>query len=66
MDKLSELRAIQAQIMEELGCNHTMASLVIADRLGISRLTVEKYFNKGQITPIPDKSLRLLELLKDA
>lgn len=64
MNKLTELRAILDQFKEELG-SRSLAIYKIASLLDVSINTVEKYFNKGQLTPIPDKSLRLLKLLKD-
>jgi predicted transcriptional regulator len=65
MDKLTELRAILDQFKDELG-SRNKAVQKIAEELGVSFATVEGYLNKGQAKPIPDKSLRLVKLLKDA
>jgi hypothetical protein len=62
MNKLVELRAVRTQIMKDRGLTTSEAVEWIAGELTKSPLTVWGWFNKSQLTPVPDNILKLIKL----
>ena len=60
MSKLNELRALRAKIMSTYGYTTEEAVNWISGELMKSPCTVWGWFNRNELTPIPDNTLELL------